>query len=142
MNGKECNAQSSKHIEALKKLTALLDFSQLAGLGSGDKKNYEVRTLEGKSTMFGLYKKPEIAIARAIFEKNTRLSSHHHDQWEAFIIVSGRCDITLLGKTFHLKAPSVFYVEPRTLHELFCPEETSMILVTIPASPDFPIGGN
>jgi len=127
-------------ITKLRILTESVDFSEL----TGKQESTELEVEDGYGYIVRLMKKPEIAVARVVLSKGSSVAKHTHKEWEIMLIYKGHLILKVQEKQgspckeIDLKATDHYYLESGVQHSAFAAEDTSVIVVTIPASPAFP----
>jgi len=150
--GKECCVldMGNSNLDTIRKLTAeLQDYGDHAFFESPSVLR---TTLEkGEGVLIGLYKVDKVAVARSFVKGDTQWPPHYHEAWEYFIVYDGemhvefrptdcRNRIEKKNGTNIIKAPGIFYLSPRTLHSVYFPVDSHLILITVPSAEGFPDG--
>ena len=85
-----------------------------------------------------LYKSKDCSVAIAHVDKQSVHQFHFHEQREIIGILSGEAVVYLDDKVIEVKKYQVIVVEPFQKHQLFYPEDTTVLVMTLPATEDFP----
>ena len=118
----------------LNKLTAELEDFIL-----GSNNNYtEYKPTKGTVIGFGLYHNDNMAAMRTFCAKGTVFPTHQHKEREWVIVYEGELKFTVKDETKTLKRGDFIYIPQDTGHSFNVIEDTWVLCVTIPASPDYP----
>lgn len=93
---------------------------------------------KGSGVGIGIFKEEVTAILKAVITKGSIHQSHFHNEKEIFIILSGQIELTSDTIISYLKKGDMFILEPEVPHTVSYLEDTEMLVITIPASEDFP----
>ena len=128
-----------KHIRRLKEIDKLLDFAEITAPTSDP----TIKTLNaepGTAVIYGLYDTHDVSVARVVFSPGAIITNHTHAQWECWTLVRGEMAVTVDNTRVDAPGRRVFVVEPGVPHSVEAIKETEIIVLTIPASADFPRG--
>jgi len=92
----------------------------------------------GEARLWGLLKNEDIAVCNTFIAKESFCAMHAHKETEVFIVYRGEMRVKTDERAFILKAGDSMYLNPYEPHEVFCPVDTWLIAVTIPACAEFP----
>jgi len=138
------------NLDKIRKLTAdLQDFGSHSYMETPSRLEIVLEAGEGEGEAIGLYKNQEIAVCRAAVKGGTRWPAHYHEAWEYIVVYQGEMHIENKiedskgglkeREGIHVvKAPGIYYMRPRVLHEVYFPVDSLMIAITVPAAEGFP----
>ena len=99
----------------------------------------ELITKQGGGTVSALYNIPDYAIARVDFKPNTVFNPHVHPELEYVIIIEGECVLTVNDIPVPLSKGTVYKIKSNFTHWMQTDETgCSMIVISVPANPQFP----
>jgi len=123
----------AKQIETLRRLTEELPELGVRFMGGGTVE-YEGSSMVGSS----LYKNGRVAVQRAYMPKGDCLDVHCHAEKEWLIVYSGVLVVTIDEEQHSLSVGDSIVIEPKTAHSCSALDNTWVIGITIPASPEYP----
>jgi quercetin dioxygenase-like cupin family protein len=142
MTEKACNFdQVPTEIHKLRALTEALPFANLVRHDPMATHIKELELEKGTSYMVGLYKTEKMAVSRVYSSAGCEFPAHAHSEWELLLVYKGELHLKFKDETVKLKEKEFYYVEPGIAHGGYYPEESWVLCITMPASPDFPDGG-
>ena len=122
----------------LKQLTDELDFGKFVK-STGSYK--EINGINGSIFLYGLFKNKYIAVSNGVGKKGILIHRHFHKQKEIVIVYKGKMTMTINGdKSIELSVGNILEIPLNILHKAEFLEDTEYIVITIPASDDFPDG--
>lgn len=109
--------------------------------GNGDR-IVDVEVSAGKSTLKGLHKEPDVAIAIVEAEAGTVYDYHAHEGAEIITVIDGAIEfIFQSGFTKICHPKDTITIPPGMNHMAYFLKETRAVAVTVPAEQNFPGGG-
>lgn len=124
-----------------------VDYTDLLHLSSNIIPNkYKIDTECGTAESIGIFKTQDIGIANLLTDKDTIIKAHSHHETEVFYVKKGVLCITLFNdnesEVISLRVGQTYLIQPNIVHELYWPEQSEVIDITIPASPYWPEAKN
>jgi quercetin dioxygenase-like cupin family protein len=98
----------------------------------------DLRLVQGRCTMIGLYAEPDMSVAMAEVDADSRMDPHTHGQSEYFIVLRGQMVAHIDGIGHSTEAGGMYHVPPNVSHWVEWPVATKVLVVTIPQSEGFP----
>lgn len=128
------------HLERLRELTERLPVPFLDTLKDCGAGFTEIEAGDGEVMLFGLLKERRVAVSHGFMAAGSTMVPHKHAEHEWFIVYEGAMRVLLpeSDEEVLLKPADSYYLPPKTPHAVVWPENTRMIVVTIPAAEGFP----
>ena len=128
-----------KNLERLSELTkdSVPFFTTLEPF-ENDLDKVKFKFCKGSGIGIGIFKEEVTAILKASVTKGSVHQSHFHNEREIFIILSGHIEVSSNSSIIYLKKGDMFVLEPEVPHTVSYLEDTEMLVISIPASEDFP----
>jgi len=124
----------------LEEVGASLDYSNMISYERPESNLIELKAGPGQAFMFGLFKSPEVAVARTFASAGSKWPNHFHREWEIFIVYKGQVEVSVgvEPNAVVLKERQCYYVPEMVKHSAYFPVDTWLIAITIPGTEAFP----
>lgn len=95
----------------------------------------------GMCFSFGILKNDMVAVAKTVITKGATLTEHYHPEQEYIICYKGNVEINVGGEVNLLLVSDYLVIPPDTPHTAKAISDCELIVITIPASINFPNDG-
>lgn len=129
----------SGNIQKLKEITPKLPKFPTPIGDSYDNECQQYKMVQGTCFAWNLMWIEDISVSKWFFSKDTIFPEHSHVEKEIIIIYRGEMNLEYSsGNICNLKRGQVISHPPGVTHKAYFPVDTMAIIVTIPASYDYP----
>jgi len=135
---------SKKSIQLRSQITQISNsLTDFIGCTAQKRSGHSIVKIEnGDAFFFNLLNNDKIAVSNSFATKGSAFPCHSHEQTELIVVYDGKIEITFpKDKKKYIFGPKEFiYIQANQEHRGVILENTWMIAITMPPSPDWPTG--